>query len=74
MKKLPCNPEGVALRLRELITLHGGPNVVAPLVGIPAKSLSHYMLGENLPGVLSLACICGGLDVSADWLLFGEVA
>ena len=73
LPKLPCNPEGVTLRLREIITLHGGPAVVSPLVAIPAKSLSHYMLGQNLPGALSLACICRGLNISADWLLFGEV-
>lgn len=73
MHKLPCNPEGVALRLRELIALHGGPGTVSALVKIPTKSLNHYMQGENLPGALSLACLCRGLGVSADWLLFGEV-
>ena len=73
MKKLPCNPEGVALRLREMIIAKGGPAAVAAESGLPVKSVNHYAQGENLPGALSIACLCRALNVSADWLLFGEV-
>lgn len=72
MKKLSCDPEGVVLRLREMIELHGGTAAAATATGVPVKRLNHYTQGEALPGLLTIACICRGLGVSADWLLFGE--
>ena len=42
--------------------------------GIPKRTLEKYMLreGANLPGLEALVSLSIGLDVSLDWLVFGE--
>ncbi len=69
----PVDPAAIALRLRSLFDLHGGPTEVARKCGINASTADSYFRGTSLPGALALTCLCIGLDVSSDWLLFGEV-
>jgi transcriptional regulator with XRE-family HTH domain len=40
--------------------------------GISPRSLANYELGERIPRADTVARICVRMDVSADWLLFGE--
>jgi transcriptional regulator with XRE-family HTH domain len=40
--------------------------------GLKQPTLEHILSGKSLPNAASLACLCRGLDVSADWILFGE--
>lgn len=47
---------------------------VAMRVGLERKSIYTYVWGDSMPDVLTLARLCKLLDVSADYLLFGEEA
>lgn len=61
-----------ARRLQSAITLRGltMPRA-AQACGMPLPSLESYVYRQNLPGTRALFQIAQGLDVSADWLLFG---
>jgi transcriptional regulator with XRE-family HTH domain len=41
-------------------------------IGISVSSLYLYEKGERLPRAKEIKLICLALDISADWLLFGE--
>jgi transcriptional regulator with XRE-family HTH domain len=69
----PFDPQAVVLRIRTVVEMHGSiPQVVASC-GLKQPTLEHILSGKSLPNAASLACLCRGLDVSADWILFGEV-
>lgn len=70
----PVDPAAVALRIRSVVELRGTLGEAARLSGIPKPTLEGYVQGKNLPGSFALACLCRGLNVSADWILFGEGA
>lgn len=69
----PVDPAAIALRLKSLIDLHGGPTEVARKCGLNASTVDSYFRGSSLPGALATACLCDALETSADWLLFGGV-
>lgn len=68
----PIDPQAVYLRIRALVELHGTVPNVAQACGLKQPTLETYLRGHSLPGALALACLCRGLGVSADFLLFGE--
>ena len=72
MKNPPIDPDAVLLRIRSIVDLHGSIPQAAELCGLKTPTLETYMRKQSLPGSLALACICKGLGVSADWVLFGE--
>ena len=37
--------------------------------GISAAAISHYECGQREPTLTNLTALCGGLLVSADWLM-----
>lgn len=43
-------------------------------VGRTISDVSGWERGRHLPGALSLAYLALALDVSADWILFGQGA
>ena len=69
----PIDPAAIALRVRSLVELHGTVKHVAEHCGVPLPTMETVLRGMNLPGAMTIACLCKGLGVSADWLLFGEV-
>lgn len=59
-------------RLRAAIELSGlSLTDAAKVCGMHKASFEGYVAGENLPGAKAIAAICTGLNISADWLLFG---
>ncbi len=45
---------------------------LARLIGMHRSTIYSWMTGVSSPDAASLAAICRVLDVSADWLIFGE--
>lgn len=68
----PCDPQAIFLRIRSAVELHGGPTVIAALANMPKPTLDTYMAGKNLPGTLALAQLSHAMNISVDWILFGE--
>jgi len=65
----------LAARLRALRDRLGTTvTEISDRTGIPKRTLKKYMLreGANLPGLEALVSLSQGLDVSLDWLVFGE--
>lgn len=71
---LPVDPHAISLRIKALIDMHGSIPKVARLCGIPQPTLESYVRHGNMPGAITLGLLCTGLDVSADWVLFGRGA
>lgn len=69
----PIDPAAINLRIRALVDLHGSIPAVAKLSGIAQSTLEPVLAGKVLPSLMTLVCLCKGLSVSADWLLFGAV-
>lgn len=69
----PIDPAAVQLRIRSLVALHGSSQEVVRMCGIGKNTLDAILLGKCLPNSMTLAHLCKGLKVSADWILFGEV-
>jgi DNA-binding phage protein len=69
----PVDPHAIALRLKSLIDLHGGPTDVARKAGLNTSTVDSYYRATSLPGALAIACLCDALEISADWLLFGGI-
>lgn len=70
----PIDPQAVILRIRMVVQDHGSVREVAERCGMPQATLEVCVKGQSLPGTLAIASLCHGLSISADWLLFGEVA
>lgn len=69
----PVDPAQIVLRLKSAVELHGGVTKVARASGMNASTLDTYVRGATLPGALAITCLCRALEISADWLLFGEL-
>lgn len=69
----PIDPAAIPLRIRALIDLNGSIKHVAQICGINVPTLDAVLTGKNLPSLMTVICLCKGLGVSADWVLFGEV-
>ena len=69
----PIDPQAVYLRIRSLIEMHGGVSTVSETAGMPKPTLETYMQGKNLPGAMALAQLSRAMNISVDFLLFGEV-
>jgi transcriptional regulator with XRE-family HTH domain len=72
MNTPPIDPQAVHLRIRSLVEMNGTVAAVAQACKMKQPTLETYMRGHSLPGALAIACLCKGLGVSADWILFGE--
>ena len=70
----PFDPAAVCLRIRSLVEFNGTVVEVANTCGIKVPTLETVIYGKGLPGAMTLACLSRGLQVSVDWLLFGEAA
>lgn len=73
MKKHYSQTVGFADRLAK--TMHDkeiNNTQLAYKIGMERKSVSYWVNGYSMPNSLILARICKVLDVSADYLLFGE--
>ena len=69
----PLDPHAVLIRPQGLIDLHGSATEMALKCGLSKNTVSEPMRGRALPNAMTPAHLCKGLDVSADWLLFGAV-
>ena len=69
----PVDPNAIALRIKALVDLCGTVPHTAKTCGLAQPTLEAVIAGKTLPSAMTIACLCKGLDVSADWLLFGEV-
>lgn len=69
----PFDPHAVILRLRTAVEIEGTVTEVAAKCGLKLPTLESLMRGNSLPNSTTLACLCHGLDISADWVLFGKV-
>ena len=70
----PVDPQAIVLRLKSAVEMNGGVTVMAKASGLNASTLDSYVRGTSLPGALAITCLCRAMSISADWLLFGEVA
>ena len=68
------DPCAVTARLQQLSDLNGGPAAVARKCAIHVPTLECWLSGRTLPGCRSLATLSKGLNVSIDWIVFGEEA
>ena len=50
----------------------GSRNAFITRTGISRDTLLNYIHNKRSPNIAILVCICKELDVSADYLLFGE--
>lgn len=64
--------EEFSLRLQCAIVDLGSHSQVAMACGLPKPTLESYLYQRTSPGAPQIALLCKGLNVSADWLLFGE--
>lgn len=60
-------------RLRQAIETAGGIQCVADGVGTTYQAIHWWWSGRTVPGALTLARFCRAFQVSADWILFGEL-
>ena len=67
------DPQAVILRIRSAVERQGTVPDVAAACGLKEPTLASILRGQSLPNSTTLVCLCTGLEVSADWLLFGEV-
>lgn len=64
---------GFADRLENEIFRNGiSKKKLAEMVGVDRRTIYEYCWGSIMPNALTLAKICKALNVSADYLLFGE--
>ena len=56
-------------RMKDLHLTH---SEMGEILGVTPGAVSHYLTGHNEPSVERFIKICQALDVSADWLLFGD--
>lgn len=61
--------ERVRQRMKELDMPHGS---LASMIGVKASRLSNWLSGNRDPDIAYFADMVRALDVSADWILFGE--
>ncbi len=66
------DPTGFADRLRRAIERRGTIAAAARACDMPKPTLEGYLYRVNLPTARALAQLALGLQVSVDWLLFGE--
>ena len=60
-------------RIRKLRSERGlSQEALAELVHVSRQAVSKWETGESVPDVERLMMLCRALDVSSDWLLFGE--
>lgn len=62
----------ITQRLRDLITVRGGPAEVARLCDIALPTVETWIAGRGLPGSVNLAKLARGCAISAHWILFGK--
>ena len=72
MRSAVIDPVDFSLRLAVLVADFGGPGKAAVACGMPETTLGAYLYQQNLPGTRALAKLARGLDVSLDYLVFGE--
>lgn len=69
----PIDPAAVCLRIKTLIAFKEITVAeAAAQCGLKVPTLEGILRGSNMPNSMTLACLSRGLEVSADWLLFGE--
>ncbi|MDF0606768.1 helix-turn-helix transcriptional regulator [Neisseriaceae bacterium TC5R-5] len=65
--------ENFRIRLKQAVESNGlSVKQFAEKSGMPYATLAKYMNGTRSPGMEQLAAIVTSLNISADWLLFGN--
>lgn len=67
------DPAAVILRIKVAAERVGSVPEAAKACDLKQPTLEGILRGNSLPNSTTLVALCHGLDVSADWLLFGEV-
>ena len=67
------DPAAVILRIKTAVERVGTVPEAADACDLRRPTLEGILRGSSLPNSTTLAALCHGLDVSADWLLFGEL-
>lgn len=67
------DPAAVILRIKVAAERVGTIPEAAKACDLRQPTLDGILSGKNLPNTATMAALCSGLDVSADWLLFGKV-
>ena len=65
-------PEGIRVRLEELIQEVGGNKAAAQIAGVSEKQISRWRQGYSSPSILKLDKLCKATGKSIDWLLSGK--
>lgn len=66
------DPVGFQLRLTGICDgLGKSKRDLAAMCGMPVPTFEAYLYTDTLPGARALFNLAQGLNVSADWLLFG---
>lgn len=67
------NPRAVGPRIRQARTDHGHKlDSFAARLGIPRSTVQAWESGNRPPNAEGLALMSVALDVTTDWLLFGD--
>lgn len=67
------DPAAVILRISVAVECVGTVAEAAEACDLKQPTLESILRGKNLPNATTLVALCHGLNVSADWLLFGAV-
>lgn len=67
------DPAAVILRIKVAVERVGTVPEAARACDLKQPTLEGILRGSSLPNSTTLVALCTGLEVSADWLLFGEV-
>ena len=65
------DPAAVILRIKVAAERVGTIPEAARACDLKQATLDSILSGKNLPNTATMVALCTGLDVSADWLLFG---
>jgi hypothetical protein len=71
--EITFDEDGFFTRLRSVISKKGLPyDRLAALCDMPKPSFESYVYHHHTPRAPQLAKLCKGLDIDANWLLFGD--
>lgn len=73
MPKLTTSPTPVSQRIRELISLLGGPKKASQRTGISQSQLSQWQSRPGIPWPKNLERLARASGVTVDWILTGKI-
>lgn len=68
----PDDPDGFALRLRQVVDSYGSTSSLARVIDRSEGALRKWLRGESEPGVSDVRAICLATGTSVEWLVMGK--